>query len=155
MSINYPSTFVPPVAAVPLGAAGTVLTSNGVNVKPTFEAVSGGGGSLPGRIAFNVASGITNNLNPGGTWPTSIARLLANPTAGNAELTGLIAGTDGQLVLLWNAAAIGGNTIQLDNLAAGSTAANRFTLSDASMILPPQSGAWLVYDGTLSLWLTV
>lgn len=112
---------------------------------------TGGGGGGAGRLAVNVPAGVNNNFNPG--LLLNVTRILANPNAGNAELTGMLAGGDGQDVLLWNAQAIGGNTIQLDNLNAGSTAANRFSISGPSFTINPQSGARMKYDTTLGLWL--
>jgi hypothetical protein len=125
--------------------------------QPTSGGSSGGGGGfLPNRLAVNLAAGVTNNFNPGGGFPGTLTApicvLEINPNAGNAELTGLLAGLPGQSCLIINSQPIGGNTLQLDNLNAGSLAANRFTLSGANMTLFPQQRTLALYDGTLGLW---
>jgi hypothetical protein len=153
MPVSSPPAFKPAVAPVALGAAGTVLTSNGTGAStpPTFQAATGGGGTLPVRLAVVAAAGVINDYNPGAPWPV-VCRLLVTPGAGGSALTGLLAGSDGQLVYLTNNAALGGDDLTLDNLNAGSAAANRFSISGDPFILPAQGSVSLVYDGTDALW---
>lgn len=148
-------TFAPDVPPIPFAAANindvlTVISASQL----AFMPAAGGGGGLAGRYATAPAAGTYNNYDPGSGWPNSDtgARLIITPT-GSIELTGLVAGKDGELVLIWNNAAVGsGFNMQFDNLNGGSLAANQFTISGASFILIPQGRTLAVYDGTLALW---
>jgi hypothetical protein len=154
--VTTPPTFKPAFFSIPLGAAGTVLTSNGTNAAPTFQAGGGGGGG--GQLATAVlTAGENDNLNPGSGWPTGYGRLDLNAAAGVANLTGLLAGTDGQQVIIRNLPG-SGNNITLNNQNAGSLAANRFqglnlSSPNADVILAPGSAILLMYyGGSLNYW---
>lgn len=151
-----PPQFITPQPPIPFTAAniGQALIVQSAT-KLGFGAVSGGGGLLAARYAVTVATGTIDNLDPGSGWPNTDEgfRLILNPSTGAVTLTGLKAGNDGELGLIWNNAAIGGNTIQLNNLDSGSSAANQFTLAGSALMLPPQSGTLATYDATLALWL--
>ncbi len=70
-------------------------------------------------------------------------------TGGAASLTGLTGGASGRTLTLWNPSA---NTITLNSEDAGSTAANRFLLSSATLAIPPEGAVLIIYDGTSSRW---
>lgn len=128
MPVSGPYAFKPAVAPIALGAAGTVLTSNGASAAtpPTFQpAGSGGSPNAGAAIAATLAAGATNNLNPGAGWPASFGRLLLNSSAGAANITGLVAGTDGQTIEICNNLT-GATNVTLNSQNAGSTAANQF-----------------------------
>lgn len=94
------------------------------------------------------ASGANNDFTPVGFDPT-INRLDVDTTAGNATITGLVAGVDNQLVIVSN---IGANTLTLSNQDAGSAAANRFRASD-SFTLVSGGSIWITYyGGTVTRW---
>ena len=93
-----------------------------------------------------LAAGATNNLNPGGAWPDD-GILLLNSTAGAANITGLVAGVDQQMVLIMNLP--GGNNVTLNNQNAGSTLANRF-VNSFDLILAPGATVIAVYSSTLA-----
>lgn len=114
------------LAQIPSTGAGNVLTDNGPSSAPTFQApgVSGGTNAGPSATAV-LAAGANNNFNPGGGWPTGIGRLILNSSAGIANITGLVAGTDGQQIEIVNALA-GASQVTLNSQNAGSAAANRF-----------------------------
>ena len=134
-----PPTFAPPVYNIPLGTDGQVLTmSGGV---PQFEA--GSGGNLPAALAYASPAGISNNVNPGGAFPTNVGRLVVT-LAGDATWTGLVAGSDGQLVWIYNADATDNLTLSVAD--AGSTAANQFA-GFSSLILPAQASVLACYFG--------
>lgn len=142
--------FIPQVAPIPLGAAGDVLTmANGV---PSFApAGSAGGLTLGGRLGYASPAGAQNNVNPAGGFPTNIGRLVVTLAAGNANWTGLLAGSAlGQLLLLTNADAANSLTLNAQNV--GSAAANRF-LYQFDLVLGPGVSKLLCYDGTLAKWL--
>lgn len=120
------------------GAGGGVVTLIGLF----------GGGA---KLTYVAAAGATNNVNPGGSWPSpSYGRIDVNTAAGACNFTGLVAATtDGQSVSIRNA---GANNLTLNNLNAGSTAANRFSGVGDTVLLPGES-IILVYDLTLALWM--
>ena len=71
----------------------------------------------------------------------------------------LLAGTDGQQILIRNLPS-SGNIVTLNNQNAGSTAANRFqglnlASPNADVILMPGSAILLLYDGTLAYWVMI
>jgi hypothetical protein len=144
---------VPPIAWNPANVGYTLQIIAGS--KLGFAAASGGGGGgFPARYTSAPSAGTYNNVNPGSGWPNTDtgARLIVTPT-GAIVYTGLLAGNDGEQVLLWNNAAVGsGFNITLDNLNAGSSAANQFTIAGSALVLPPQARSILVYDATLALW---
>lgn len=143
-----PPTFTPSVPPIQLGAAGQVLTM--VSGVPAFAAASGGGGTLTGRLAYASPAGASNNVAPGGGFPTNKSRLVVTLAAGDANWTGLVAGSDGQLLLLTNADAANSLTLNASN--AGSVAANRF-LYQFDIVLGPGVSKLLCYDATLANWL--
>lgn len=124
-------------------------------------ASSGGGGSGTGfgtlRATVALAAGGNNNLNPHAAapaWPTNYGRLiLTSAGAAAANLTGLLAGSDGQPLVIFNnnpAGGAGAITLNADN--AGSLAANRFAYA-FDYILSPQAGVLVMYDTTLAVWI--
>ncbi|MGA9854243.1 MAG: hypothetical protein WBR29_03060 [Gammaproteobacteria bacterium] len=145
-----PPTFLPKQPPILITGAGLVLTVTEANTQIAFAS----GGGVAERYPVTLAAGTTDNLNPGNGWPGNGlgARLLLDPSAGAATLTGLVAGSDGMLVLIWNTAAIGGNNITFNNLDAGSDAANQFDISSATFILIPQSRTVAVYDMDIGKW---
>lgn len=148
-----PPTFTPSVPPIQLGTAGQVLTM--VSGVPAFAAASGGGssGTLTGRIAYASPAGANNDVTPPvvlpATWVTT-HRLIVTLAAGNANWTGLLAGTDGQQLFLTNADAANSLTLNAQN--AGSAAANRF-LYLFDVVLGPGVSKLLCYDATLANWL--
>lgn len=122
---------------------------------------SGSGGGILGAYvnAGAVASGATNNYTPTGFPGTSaapVSRLDISANAAGSNLTGLVAGTDGQIVVIFNSAAVGGGNLILNNLNAGSSSANQFQGGGGSdFILIPQSSLQLVYfAGSVNKWRT-
>lgn len=106
------------------------------------------GGSV---LTYVAASGTTNNVNPGGAWPSaSIGRLVVDTTAGPAIFTGLVAALqDGMGILL---TVKGGNPLALDNLNAGSSAANQFS-NAVDLTLFSGQNVMLVYSvGAIAKW---
>lgn len=94
------------------------------------------------------AAGSTNDYNPSG-FGSTVNRLDIDTTAGDATLTGLIAGIDNQILIISN---IGANLLTLSNQDAGSAAANRFRASD-SFTLVSGGSIWVTYyAGTVTRW---
>lgn len=151
-------TFVPPQPPVPLGANGTVLTVVGGTLQ--FAAGGTGGGvTLTNYVNFVlVGAGPFNNLAPTGFSVVSplTGRLDLSNAGASVAITGLTAGTDGQIVLLRNSGTV--NNITLNLLNAGSTAANQFTgtTGPGDPILTPGNPIWLVYYAQgINKWVVV
>jgi hypothetical protein len=131
---------------------------------------SGTGDTALGRAAagvIRVATASANAISGAGTFsvvavtPAQITSDQNNyaPTVGwfqrwssdaSRNITGLVAGQDGQIVEIWN---VGSNNIVLQNENASSTAANRFTTSTgADLTLTANKCAKGRYDLTSARW---
>ena len=85
-----------------------------------------------------------NNYAPGTGW---FIRLTSDASR---NLTGLVAGVDGQIAEIWN---VGAQNIVLVNESASSTAANRFTTSTgADLTLSANKCAQARYDNASARW---
>lgn len=106
-----------------------------------------------GNTVQNVApaAGASNNVNPGGGWPSAtIGRITVDTTAGACNFTGLVAATtDGQGISLTNT---GANNLTLNSQNAGSTAANRFNLVADLVVLPGQTVMLVYFAGAINRW---
>ncbi len=104
----------------------------------------------PTYLSYASSAGANNDVNPGGGWPTDIGRLDVTLAGGNANWTGLVAGVDGQAVLISNIDAA--NTLTLNNQNAGSSAANRFRSSADAVLGPGATVLATYYAGTVNRW---
>lgn len=93
----------------------------------------------------NSPAGATNNLLMG----PHIGFLDINPLFGNANITGITAGNDGQIVIVTNIHAT--NSVTLNALNTGSASANRFRLP-ADITLLQYSGVTLRYSTQIGYW---
>lgn len=89
-----------------------------------------------------ITAASTNDYTPGGGFPNFISRLDLNPNTVNSVLTGLLAGVDGQQVLIRN---IGTFTLTLNISSGSSQAANRFLGLGTALALPPGARTFAVY----------
>lgn len=114
-------------------------------------AISSGGGSTAGKyLSAGLPAGVSDSFNPGGAWPIGIGRLDLVP-AGNATLNSLVAGIDGQEVILRNASA--SFTITIPTGGAGTAP---FTGGGGGAILPPLTPINIVYyAGSINAWVIV
>jgi hypothetical protein len=135
---------------VPPGQEFAPLNQPMVNGVPAFAAAPASGGTLTGRLVYASPAGASNNVAPGGTFPANISRLIVTLALGDANWTGLAAGSDGQLLFLTNGHAANSLTLNASN--AGSLAANQF-LYQFNVILGPGISKLLCYDATLAKWL--
>lgn len=103
-----------------------------------------------GTLAAGVISPAQITANQNDYAPTGFASAFAVRLSSDAarEITGLAGGAGGRVVLLAN---VGSFAITLANADTGSTAANRFALTE-DYVLEPGSACWLYYDGTSSRW---
>lgn len=138
---------------------GTFLIYSGLLAKwiPLIGTASGGGGGGSGSFNFTsfeswsgaavntpaaLAVGATADYNPAALATARLLRL--TPNAAGSSLSG-IAIQAGHILTLRNLAAVGGATITLLNLNAGSAVGNRFTLP-GDFVLVPQASVTL-YGG--------
>lgn len=101
-------------------------------------------------FALTASNGVNNNLASGNSATRSFCRI-SGPT-GAFTLAGLVAGVDGQRLVLFNTTA---HEMTLANEASSSTAANRITtMTGADVVLRTgTSMAELIYDSTTARWL--
>jgi hypothetical protein len=145
--VSSPPTFNPAVAPIALGAAGTVLTSNGLTAAtpPTFQPAGAGSASataLGARLAFASPAGGAVAAAPAGftastATVTGTGRLIVTLAGGNATWISLTPGGDGQLLVIVNEDAA--NTLTLAASAWGGV---------ADLALPPKARVLAYYDGT-------
>lgn len=137
----------PPYFDIDVGSSGDVLTSQGAGNAPKFAPGGAGGNPTFGTfVSVALSAGINDNVNPGGTWPSGYGRVDFDTSAGNATVTGLVAGSDGQAIIIRNS---GANVLTLASLNAGSTAANQF-LYAADLQLPENGSVLVVYYSNLN-----
>jgi len=144
-----PPQFVPPQPPIPIGTNGQVLTN--VSGKLKMANASGGGGVLTGRVAYASPAGQSNDVTPAG-FGTTTGRLVVTLPSGDATWTGLLAGQDGQLLIITNADA--GNTLTLSKSNGASMAANQF-LYAFDLAIATGVSVLLIYDSTIANWLIV
>jgi hypothetical protein len=91
---------------------------------------------------------ITSNQNDYAPTPGAMFYRLSTDAARN--ITGLVAGVDGQVCEFWN---VGLQTIVLKHEDAGSAAANRFyCVGSVDITFNPNGMVRLTYDGTIQGW---
>lgn len=128
-------------------AAGTnvVISDGGANNNLTIHVCSETC-AWTGDISPSQITSDQNDYNPAGLSTATVLRLNSNAFR---ELTGLVGGSDGRLLILNN---IGSFPIALRNENADSTAANRFALPHDYVIIAPNQTASLMYDLTSGRW---
>lgn len=138
------------ITELALGASGTVLTSGGASAAPTF-----------GNVAYaNVAnptvtspSQITSNQNEYASFARGINRFTTNAAR---DITGMVAGSDGEVRVLCNTGTTAANTLTIKDESSSSTAANRFSVPwNGDCVIPAEGSVVVFYDGTSSRWRVV
>jgi hypothetical protein len=141
-----------------LELAQPVLLSNGqpgyASIRATAAQIASLAASItptgPVGVATAVpATGANNNYAPV-TFGATTGFLELTP-AGVANITGLVAGFNGQLVTITNLSSF---ALTLNALNAGSTAANQFRLP-ADMILTQNNAQSFRYSTTIGKWIPV
>jgi hypothetical protein len=114
----------------------------------TGKGAAGGGGPSTALSTVVLAAGANNNIAPA----TPYGRIDLDSSAGVANVTGIVAGTDGQVATLRNKP--GGNAVTLNNLNAGSLAANQLSgPAGNDVVLPAGTALTIVYyAGSIKLW---
>lgn len=105
--------------------------------------------NITGKISPTQLAANTNNWNPTGLSTATTIRL---STDASRDLTGILAGTDGRLLLLQN---IGAFPLVLKHDVT-STSANRILCPNSvDLTLNQNASVWLSYDATSSRWRVV
>lgn len=116
----------------------------GTYPSPTV-AQAAGAFALPGDITPAQITSNTDDYNPTGLSSASVLRL---STDASRNLTGIVGGADGRLLVLLN---VGSFNIVLVNDAT-STAANRFLLGGSDITIETGRAITVIYDATSSRW---
>lgn len=126
---------------------GNFFIFNGVSWSAYKSTGGGGGGGTAPAYANSVTATLATTQNdyaPAGYIAGTTNRLLLAAAAGGSTITGLLAGTNGWVVLIVNTSET--DTISFLDASASSAAANRFsTLNDSTMILAPGGAAYVNY----------
>lgn len=136
----------------PSAAGITALTGDATATGPGSVAatVKGASGSfyLSGDISPTAISVTTNDYNPTGFSTASTVRLSSTT---DVSITGMAAGTDGEIKILINTT---GFYINILNQSSFSSAANRFILPEGQQINLGRSGGVVMfqYDATSARW---
>jgi hypothetical protein len=103
-----------------------------------------------GYLSTLIPSGTSNNYTAGGNLTPSIGILDIDPSLGDATITGFVAGSDVQRVIISNISA--SHNLTLAALNTGSSAANRIRLP-SDLTLLPNSSVTLQYSVGAGKWL--
>lgn len=69
------------------------------------------------------------------------------------DLTGMVAGADGEIRVLCNVGTTAANTLTIKDESSSSTAANRFSVPwNGDCVIPAEGSVVVFYDGTSSRW---
>jgi hypothetical protein len=138
----------------PTGPTGINGASGGSG--PTGPSVTGPTGpagaatSGPTAVITATPTGTQNNYTVGGTMGPTVGFIDLTPS-GSCTLTGLLAGFNGQIVVISN---LSTNSLTLDTLSGSSTAANQFRLSSNVSVFQNGSQA-LRYSTTIGCWVGI
>jgi|SRR6185312_947976 len=136
------------------GAESVEMVQNGRSVRGTSAQVASLGSDISptgpiGVVAAVPANGANNDYAPTGFGPTS--GFLDLTPAGAANITGLTAGYDGQLVVITNLSA---NVLTLNTLNGASQTANQFRMV-ADIILGQNNSQAFKYSATIGKWVAL
>lgn len=120
--------------------------SKGTDGKVTL--ITGGTTTSVVFTAANTPAALAAGNNNDFPLPASVSRIRFSADAAGSTLTGLGAGTDGQVIVLQN---ISANDLTISPEDAASTAANRFGLNGAQILGANQSLV-VMYDTGISRW---
>lgn len=101
---------------------------------------------MTGVAAPTGVSGTLDDYSPTGWTAACVLRVT---TSGATTLDGLSGGVNGRTALIEN---VGTAPITVVSEAAGSAAANRFTLTTTSTVIPVNGTMLIQYDGSASRW---
>jgi hypothetical protein len=132
-----------------LVSSGTVHVQYGFGVVTVIATTGSQSFALTGDISPAALAATANDWNPTGNTGSAVIRV---DTTAARNITGLVGGSDGRIVLMLNVSAF---VVSLLAENVGSTAANRFAISATGVLakdIPAGGCALLVYDATSSRW---
>lgn len=132
------------------GAEQMEAVQAGQSVRVTAAQVSAVANAINGIAAAVPANGANHNYTVSGLMGPTIGFLELTP-AGNCNITGIIAGFDGQLIIITNLSA---NTLTLNALNAGSVAANQFRMN-ADITAAQNTGYPFKYSVQIGKWVSL
>lgn len=136
------------------GSESIEMAQNGRSVRATSAQVASLGGSVSptgptGVVASIPATGANNDYAPSGFGATT--GFLDLTAAGAANITGISAGYDGQIITITNLSA---SPLTLNALNGGSQGANQFRMV-ADTILTQNNGKTFKYSATIGKWVAL
>lgn len=136
------------------GAEAVEMVQNGASVRGTSAQVASLGSSISptgptGVVEAVPVTGANNNYAPSGFGATT--GFLELTPAGIANISGLLAGYDGQIVTITNLSAY---LLTLNALNGGSLVANQFRMA-ADADLTQYNGRTFKYSATIGLWVAL
>lgn len=134
------------------GTAETVLTTSGASASPEW----GGAALFANRLRLNGIQNLSTGTQQDDLSVTAANVLRVDLSAANVNLTGMVAGGDGQVLIIVNIGSTNSlRVVDERDATAGtaSTAANRFNLqSNTSLDIRPREMGIFWYDGTVDRW---
>ena len=137
--------------------------SAGTNITITDTTISAAGSTsasdlTSGTLAYarmadptvTSPSQITASQNDYSGFARGINRFTTNAAR---DLTGMVAGSDGEVRVLTNVGTTAANTLTIKDESASSTAANRFSVPwNGDCVIPAEGSVVVFYDGTSQRW---
>ncbi len=121
---------------------------------PDFGSTSSSSSSNSAQYIYASPSGVSNDVVAWSPPFTGKIRLAVTLAAGSAAWTGMLAGTDGQEVVLWNSDSANSLTLAVQNI--GSASVNQFQGSAGAYTVSPGNAYLLIYwGGTINAWVIV
>lgn len=121
---------------------------------PDFGSTSSSSSSNSMQYAYASPAGVLNDVVAWSPPFTGNIRLAVTLAAGSTAWTGMLAGSDGQEVILWNSDPTNNLTLAVQNV--GSASANQFQGSAGAYTLSPGNAYLLIYWGeTINAWVIV
>lgn len=101
--------------------------------KAMFVELYGGAAVAATRLSDVITAASTDDYNPGGGFLVGVGRLDINASTVDSTITGMVAGSDGQQIMIRN---IGSKNVILTLEGASSAVANRFYSEGDFALLP-------------------
>lgn len=152
-TLTFPVALPGSTSVVTIDNTGAIATTTA----PTVTALTNTGlETLAGTLKYtskitpaSIASTTVNDYNPAGLSTTIV---LVQDCGAGGTINGLAGGADGRILVITNISG-SSSTLTLAHEAAGSAAANRFSLANAANVLIRFNGSvTLLYDGAASRW---
>lgn len=109
--------------------------------KAMFAELYGGAAAAATRLSDVITAASTDNYNPGGGFLVGVGRLDIDASTVDSTITGMVAGSDGQQVIIRN---IGSKNVILPLESPSSAVACRF-YSEGDFVLPPGGSCRAMY----------